>query len=71
MNIVLDLALALNPNLKSIVDKLMELSKLNAELFLFRSEAQQVLAEKNKTKLENICTKIREIAACCDEVVRV
>ena len=70
MNIVLNRALVLNPSLKPIVDKLMEFSKLNAKLFPFSSEAQQALAENNKAKLEDISTKIRGLAAFCDETIR-
>jgi len=62
--------LALNPDLKPIVDNFMVFAKLNSKLFPFSSEAQQALAENNKAKLENISTKIRELAACCDEVIR-
>jgi hypothetical protein len=69
MDIVLDRALALNPDLNPMVDKLMVFAKMQSKLFPFSGEAKQALAENDKAKLESISAKIRELADYCDEVV--
>jgi len=62
MDIFLNRALALNPSLKPLTDKLISFAQMNAALFPLASLAQ------NPANHKEIATKINQLALYCDEI---
>lgn len=69
MTIVLDRAATLNPDMKSLIDKLRVFAEMNSKLFCHKFEAIRAVTDKNEVKLNEISNRIKEMAFFCDEIV--